>query len=972
MQNAILPPSPNWYYSDVADVIKIKEPIRSDEVPVDASSTCIDDDKSATSSDSYIFACVAKNSVLFFMPKEYHQRSSSTGKDTATVPSFTGQLYNGREKTKLSGVAFLPRVDSISHRPVCAVCEAAVGGGYQTESMQVSLWDVRSKTKMAFHDVHKHDVVSITWCTTGKANIPCVVTGDSKGGICIWNTLDSPIRTVPYSSDAIQIIRCQQSRNFIAVGFKNGTVLICRTTDAPQPCIEVISTWRAHDCEIQGLSWALDFPSTSSVVHRHVLASSSKDGVIRTWKGDDNESNWSMLQMWSISSKRDNYQQRSWTAVNFIPGTNGKQLISTGSNGDIYHFDLTVTPPRQKRFTGRLHSRIAFSVTFVAAHPEIDFITTSMDRQIIGWSLLDFRSRWNIPTIGGYVYSISINPKEPQRIAIGCGDNAIRVWKPRSNGILNNENIDSLLSNSYSCEILWRGLNSKVVALLHVSYITEEEESIIVYGTNDGCVGFYATSGKNLGMSGRHVGAVRTLLDLSSGEDNGLTILSLGIDGKLILHRFPQASYSKLAFPKPSNILESEWGNDHLSAACIVNSSSILLGFESGSIYSFCLEDMETDEMVFESVIGAQRSAVSTLSFNRETGFLASGCISGDISVYLLEKSKKGTQTRVDFIGHNDKISQLAWCNSDGYVDLLASSSWDKSIRVWNITSGVTIAIYREHIGRVFSVVWDLMNFGEPSLISGGEDQTARLWRIRDHEPNETNTSKELSNLQESDQKSLNIEERAPKNSKAGTRRNKRKDGSRGKRKSKPGYQPTITNTSGSPYETLDIVKDAINETSSSNSTRLIRLEMWRANLYGALRTAIEQKTLTADMVALSPSIGYDMWVKVSRLYALQCKEKGDTHQAVQHMLCSGDVQEAIETYVDAEMFPDAVVLAKLRLLPDDKRLPAIYQKWSGFEYRRGNFEMAKKILKDGPNGTITTQIMSTLSDLMQDKTPDA
>lgn len=74
------------------------------------------------------------------------------------------------------------------------------------------------------------------------------------------------------------------------------------------------------------------------------------------------------------------------------------------------------------------------------------------------------------------------------------------------------------------------------------------------------------------------------------------------------------------------------------------------------------------------------------------------------------------------FEGHTDVISSLL-LTGDGKQ--LLSSSWDGSIRLWDIATGLTERKYTGHIGAVHSVVF---NKAETRIYSAGADRVIRLW----------------------------------------------------------------------------------------------------------------------------------------------------------------------------------------------------------------------------------------------------
>ncbi|KAF9512726.1 hypothetical protein BS47DRAFT_1330217 [Hydnum rufescens UP504] len=75
-----------------------------------------------------------------------------------------------------------------------------------------------------------------------------------------------------------------------------------------------------------------------------------------------------------------------------------------------------------------------------------------------------------------------------------------------------------------------------------------------------------------------------------------------------------------------------------------------------------------------------------------------------------------------NFTGHSDRISSIA-CSKDGLQ--LASGSWDKSIKLWDITSGLLTATLEGHTKSVKSVAFSPDG---NRLASGSSDSSIRLW----------------------------------------------------------------------------------------------------------------------------------------------------------------------------------------------------------------------------------------------------
>ena len=83
----------------------------------------------------------------------------------------------------------------------------------------------------------------------------------------------------------------------------------------------------------------------------------------------------------------------------------------------------------------------------------------------------------------------------------------------------------------------------------------------------------------------------------------------------------------------------------------------------------------------------------------------------------LLDGAPRGVRT-----GHGDWVSALDF-SRDGH--LLASGSWDKTIRVWR-QDGTCVAVLQGHADPIEQVAFD---FSGTRLLSRARDGDARVWR---------------------------------------------------------------------------------------------------------------------------------------------------------------------------------------------------------------------------------------------------
>ena len=74
--------------------------------------------------------------------------------------------------------------------------------------------------------------------------------------------------------------------------------------------------------------------------------------------------------------------------------------------------------------------------------------------------------------------------------------------------------------------------------------------------------------------------------------------------------------------------------------------------------------------------------------------------------------------------GHTNSVISLAVVGSSSAQRLLASGSWDHSVRLWDVDAGTCTAVLRGHT----DVLRCLTNLGGGWLLSGSEDNSIRVW----------------------------------------------------------------------------------------------------------------------------------------------------------------------------------------------------------------------------------------------------
>jgi ribosome assembly protein 4 len=97
---------------------------------------------------------------------------------------------------------------------------------------------------------------------------------------------------------------------------------------------------------------------------------------------------------------------------------------------------------------------------------------------------------------------------------------------------------------------------------------------------------------------------------------------------------------------------------------------------------------------------------------------------SDDFTLFLWSPTvSKAPLTRMT--GHQNLINHVAFSPSTDYI---ASASFDKSIKLWNGTTGKFICNLRAHVGCVYWCAWSA---DSRLLVSASKDSTLKLWDVR-------------------------------------------------------------------------------------------------------------------------------------------------------------------------------------------------------------------------------------------------
>lgn len=112
----------------------------------------------------------------------------------------------------------------------------------------------------------------------------------------------------------------------------------------------------------------------------------------------------------------------------------------------------------------------------------------------------------------------------------------------------------------------------------------------------------------------------------------------------------------------------------------------------------------------------------SVVSHNPER--MVSG--SDDFTLYMWNPSKE-KKSLVRMTGHQAVVNDVKF-SPDGRI--VASASFDKSIKLWSGKDGKHIGALRGHVGPVYQIAWSA---DSRLLVSGSGDSTLKLWSVPKH-----------------------------------------------------------------------------------------------------------------------------------------------------------------------------------------------------------------------------------------------
>ncbi|XP_060792483.1 gem-associated protein 5 [Neoarius graeffei] len=701
MHERLLPASPNWYCSRCSDV-----------------------------NSHGVLGFGAKNTV-YLLKVNAASSSSSAG--------VLGELRGHTER--VSGFSFC-RHDGQEN--ICAS---------SSDDKTIKIWDTEQKMVLEEHAGHQNTISALHWSPIQKG---LLVSGDEKGVVvCHWFGRGDTRSFFPEPRTIFCLSCSPHTENYVAIGYKDGMIVLIDISKKG----EVIHRLRGHEEEIHALAWCPD-PHEDTLYSRPednadvsvgqmqvewggYLASGSRDQTVRIWSTARGKG--VMTLKLPFLKRRGagvdpGVRERLWLTVHWPKGR-PSQVVSSCFGGELVLWDLTKSGKQKwtllgSSSDGQNHSRIVFNMSSVCVEDRELLISTSMDRDIKCWDLNTLECCWTLPTMGGFVYSLSFSPVATGCLALGVGDNMIRVWNTLS------------IQNPYETKTFWQGIKSKVTALAWHPV----KEGSLAFGTDDGKVGIYDVySNKPPQISSTyHRRTVYSLdwgppvppLSFGTGDKPDYTLYSCAGEGVIFQHdpwKMSDEANNIDKLIRDSNHIKHKL-SPHTDLSWKPDGKVLAIGNEDGSI-----EVYEAPNLKLLCTVQQHHKIINTLRWHHQHStqpelhcLLASGSSNALVYVHDLRNAIENpsenpvlvTEAFRTLSGHTNKITGLVW--SPHHDAHLVTVCYDGTAQVWDVLKQEPVCNYRGHNGRVLCVQWSPVN---PDLIwTGADDFTVQEWAVSKQE----------------------------------------------------------------------------------------------------------------------------------------------------------------------------------------------------------------------------------------------
>lgn len=309
------------------------------------------------------------------------------------------------------------------------------------------------------------------------------------------------------------------------------------------------------------------------------------------------------------------------------------------------------------------------------------------------------------------VFMCAWNPKFTNLIATGSGDASARIWEMNDN---------SAKAGLKGCKLLPHGIDTgdrknKDVTTLEWS----SEGTLLATGSYDGVARVWDRNGALIYTLHGHEGPIFSL----KWNNRGNFLLSGSYDKTIIVWNISAGGTSGCIQNQfkdhDAPALDVDWRDNMTFASCSTD--------RTVHIYR-----VNRDSPI--KIFNGHTDEVNEVKWDYSGRFLAS--CSDDCTAKVWDVDSERTDALHDFVSHNQEVYTVRWSPTGPgsphpqKIPLLATASFDGSIRLWNIQDGSCWRFFDQHRDSVYSVAFS------PSgdfLASGSLAGQMYIWNIEEN-----------------------------------------------------------------------------------------------------------------------------------------------------------------------------------------------------------------------------------------------
>lgn len=497
-----------------------------------------------------------------------------------------------------------------------------------------------------------------------------VATGNRQGKIILCNLNTECTTSPPAHQDAVSGVSFSSEGNFlISVGVDQRIILWEWTRDLKLKPREPIL---AHDDKIFGVDFNPKY---------NLFATAGRDGFIKLWKLENEPVKIVSVPGLSLRSR----DRERYYSVRF--SQDGNQLAGGTYEGSIYIWDRNQDWVEIERLKG--HRLIVYSIDFSA---QGQIASASKDETIKLWQPTNSFVR----VFKGHESSINSVDFSPdgQTFVTASEDSSIKLWS--SSGSL----LETLQGHTARVNQVVFGLDGNAIASVSGNDLTFRLWKVV----NDPS---FTKKWKNIetyNINTNDTGDMNIANIDPFSSEFGLWAIG-GADGMVrffpeIVDSFPahQQQIRSLSFSPETQILATT-GDD-------------------ATIKLWTLKD-DQDKLL--NTLSKHHGAIYDVSFNTDGTKIATA--SGDTTARFWNQA--GNELQV-FEGHEASVNRSKLSPDQ---QIMATASDDETIKIWNLNGNLLVTL-RGHENSVNSIKFNPRDSNQ--ILSGGSDNTAILWNLRD------------------------------------------------------------------------------------------------------------------------------------------------------------------------------------------------------------------------------------------------